>query len=95
MEDGDAANGRGGAGLDKVAETAGDGGLEANSFAGPGGAENFHRAEGGEFQFGKRRDLGIALRDGTGELRGGFDEEDAGHERPTGKMAFEKRLVAA
>ena len=49
----------------------------------------------GEFQSGHRWNLGVALRHHPGDLRSRLDEQHAGENRVAGKVAAQKRLVAA
>jgi hypothetical protein len=91
----DAVNGGRGAGLDEIAKPASDCRHKLNGFAGPGGSKDFHSPHGGKFEVFKGRDLGITLRDAAGQLRGGFDEQNAGKQRLGGEMSFEERFITA
>jgi len=66
-----------------------------NHFAGLGGAENFCRTDCSEFQIVQRQNLRITLRDGSRQLRHAFHEQHTGEDRLTGKVAFQKRFIAA
>jgi hypothetical protein len=85
----------GGDGLDEPADATDDMGFEEHLIAGTDDPEEFGIADGGEFETGQRWVVGIGLGDRAGELGGGFDEEDPGHERIAGEMAAEKGFIAA
>ena len=74
-------------GLDQSAEPSGDARFQPDDFARPGGAENFHRSQRGQFQIIERWNLRVALRHHACELRRGLDEQHAGENRFTRKMA--------
>ena len=87
LKDDASANARANAGLDEAGHTASDFRFELNRFTRDDGAENFYGTEGGEFEIAQRFTRGIALGNDAGELRAGFGDENAGHERRSGKMA--------
>lgn len=80
--------------LDQIGKTVQDAGFDADDFAGFGGAEDFYAAHRREFKCGHGRNLRIALRDRSGKLGGGFDEQHAGKERLAGKVSAQKWFIA-
>jgi len=81
--------------LNQIAEPSSDAGFELDDFAGFGGAKYFHISQRGEFQIFLRRDFGVALRDNPRELRRRLDKQHTGKNRFAGKVAAQKRFIAA
>src|SRR5882672_2075245 len=71
---------RGGGGLNQFAKSSGNTRFDADDLARFRGAEDFHAAHRREFEVKHRRNLRVALRHSTGELRSGFDKQHAWHQ---------------
>lgn len=80
--------------LHQAAHAADGLGVQFQGFARHGTAGDFGLAHGGEFEVGQGGNGGIALGHHAAQLGQGFDEDDAGHQRVSGKMAGQEGLVA-